>query len=174
MFNNPNYGQAGYGYIPQMGPAQARLAAMEAQYPQYTPGYGTTPGNFNGLPGGSQGPVGGFIKGRMVTSLDEVKGAMIDLDGGVHVFTDFGNHKVYTKQINLDGTATINTYSLDNPEQNQPPVPVNREEFTQIVNNLEQEIGLLQNQLKEVMSNVQSYADDGNAQRKGKSRTDGQ
>jgi predicted transcriptional regulator len=37
------------------------------------------------------------------------------------IFTDIGNKKIYTKQINLDGTATLNTYSLvedTNPSEN--------------------------------------------------------
>jgi hypothetical protein len=53
-----------------------------------------------------------YLKGRPVVSLDEARAAQIDLDGSLFVFTDIGNKKIYTKQINLDGTATLNTYSL--------------------------------------------------------------
>lgn len=53
-----------------------------------------------------------YIKGRPVVSIEEARAAQIDLDGSLFVFTDIGNKKIYTKQINLDGTATLNTYSL--------------------------------------------------------------
>lgn len=53
-----------------------------------------------------------FIKGRPVVSIEEARASQIDLDGSLFVFTDIGNKKIYTKQINLDGTATLNTYSL--------------------------------------------------------------
>lgn len=164
------FGQPGYmpynGYINPMAPAQQRLAQMEAQYPQFSQG------NVNPyLPIGSpvtasQGPQTGFIKGRVVTSIDEVKAAMIDLDGGVHVFTDFGNHKIYTKQINLDGTATINTYVQETTPPGETPIMVNREEFDIVVQSLSQKVASLEEQLKEVLGNVQPHANDGNAQRK--------
>ena len=163
MFGQPGYNMP-YGY--PMAPAQQRLAQMEAQYPQYAAGSVNTYPQMNGPLAASQGPQTGFIKGRVVTSIDEVKGAMIDLDGGVHVFTDFGNHKIYTKQINLDGTATINTYSLDVPTPTEPPVVVNKEEFDRVVQSLGQKVNFLEKQLKEVLENVQPDANDGNAQRK--------
>ena len=53
-----------------------------------------------------------IIKGRPVLSLDEARAAQIDFDGSVHVFTDIGNKKIYTKQFNPDGTATLKTYVL--------------------------------------------------------------
>ena len=40
----------------------------------------------------------------------------IDLDGSLWVFTDIGNQKIYTKQINNDGTATFRTYKLAEDE----------------------------------------------------------
>ena len=162
------FGQPGYmpysGYLNPTAPAQQRLAQMETQYPQFTPGGVNTYPQMNGPLTAPQGPQTGFIKGRVVTSIDEVKGAMIDLDGGVHVFTDFGNHKIYTKQINLDGTATINTYSLDTPTTADPPVVVNKEEFDQVVQSLNRKVASLEEQLKEVLGNVQPNADDGDAQ----------
>lgn len=62
-----------------------------------------------------------YIKGRPVVSLEEARATQIDLDGSLFVFTDIGNQKIYTKQINLDGTASLNTYSLvenANPTEN--------------------------------------------------------
>lgn len=81
-----------------------RLAQMEQQQqPQMTPQYG-----MQSMVGQSQN----LIKGRPVVSIEEARAAQIDLDGSLFVFTDIGNKKIYTKQINLDGTATLNTYSL--------------------------------------------------------------
>lgn len=64
------------------------------QYPQWTPS--TSLGN----------------QVRPVSSIEEVRACPIDFDGSVFYFTDMANRKIYTKQINLDGTATINTYEL--------------------------------------------------------------
>lgn len=52
------------------------------------------------------------LKGRPVSSLDEVRAAQIDFDGSIFVFPDFANKRIYTKQINLDGTASLNMYCL--------------------------------------------------------------
>lgn len=82
---------------------------MEQQYPQFA----------------QQQPMGQnfqqqpmYMKCRAVTSIDEAKAAMIDLDGSLHVFTDIPHKKIYTKQINLDGTASLHVYTLDEPIQN--------------------------------------------------------
>ena len=58
----------------------------------------------------------------------------IDLDGSLWVFTDVGNDKIYTKQINNDGTASFKTYAYDkndNPYVNSQYVT--REEFNKVV-----------------------------------------
>lgn len=54
-----------------------------------------------------------FIKGRPVSSFEEARVAQIDLDGSIFIFPDLGNKKIYSKRINADGTATLQTYSLD-------------------------------------------------------------
>lgn len=58
-----------------------------------------------------------FLKGRPVASIDEARVAQIDLDGSLYVFPDLSNHKIYTKSINIDGTASFNVYSLDNSKE---------------------------------------------------------
>ena len=52
-----------------------------------------------------------FLKCRPVSSKEEAIASQIDLDGSLWVFTDIGNGKIYTKQINTDGTATFKTYN---------------------------------------------------------------
>lgn len=53
-----------------------------------------------------------LLKGRLVSSIDEARAAPIDFDGSVFYFPDLANQKIYTKQINMDGTATLNMYEL--------------------------------------------------------------
>ena len=53
------------------------------------------------------------LKGRPVSSFEEARVAQIDLDGSVSIFPDLGNKRIYTKRINVDGTASISTYTLD-------------------------------------------------------------
>lgn len=54
------------------------------------------------------------LKGRPVSSLDEVRGTTIDFDGSIFFFPDVANKRIYTKQINMDGTAALNVYELNN------------------------------------------------------------
>lgn len=58
----------------------------------------------------AQVPTG--LKGRPVSSLEEVRAAQIDFDGSIFIFPDIANKRIYTKQINLDGTASLNMYTL--------------------------------------------------------------
>lgn len=57
-------------------------------------------------------PALNYIKGRPVVSIDEARASQIDLDGSLYVFPDLGNKKIYTKQINMDGTAAFNVFEL--------------------------------------------------------------
>ena len=48
------------------------------------------------------------LKGRPVSSLEEVRATGIDFDGSVFYFPDIANKRIYTKQIGMDGTAILN------------------------------------------------------------------
>ena len=52
------------------------------------------------------------LKGRLVTSLEEARATSIDFDGSIFYFPDLANKRIYTKQINMDGTATLCMYEL--------------------------------------------------------------
>ena len=52
------------------------------------------------------------IKGRPVASIEEARAMSIDFDGSVFYFPDLANQRIYTKQINMDGTASLNVYEL--------------------------------------------------------------
>ena len=75
---------------------------------------------------------------RPVSSLDEVKASPIDFDGSVFYFPDLANHRIYTKQIQMDGTAAINMYELKEiPKVGSPTGDyITREEFEAVINSL--------------------------------------
>lgn len=94
------------------------------------------------------------IKGRPVASIEEARVSMIDFDGSVFYFPDVANQKIYTKQINLDGTASLKVYQLvENPQTNinnssfeLPDNLVTKEEFDKTVSQLLEEIKNLKQQ----------------------------
>ena len=108
-----------YNYYPQTQPTQ------------YTPQY-------------AQRPVQpqSYLKGRLVSSVEEARATSIDFDGSVFYFPDLANRRIYTKQINLDGTATLNMYELrEMPIVNEQQVIastnfVTRDEFEQVISQL--------------------------------------
>ena len=78
---------------------------------------------------------------RPVSSLEEARASVINFDGSVFYFPDAANKKIYTKQINLDGTALLNMYVLQEiPTTPQPDTYVSKDEFQQTVSLLLGEI----------------------------------
>lgn len=91
------------------------------------------------------------LKGRPVASIDEAKASIIDFDGSVFYFPDSANKRIYTKQINIDGTSSLNVYVKEEnavPAQEVPMTGVTREEFDKTIAALMQEIELLKAQPK--------------------------
>ena len=116
MFSN-------YNYYPQQN-----------QVPQQQPVY-------QQVPIYRQGPPLTGLKGRLVSSLEEARATSIDFDGSVFYFPDLANKRIYTKQINIDGTATLCMYELrEIPQEKEisglvPSVEkfVTREEFERVL-----------------------------------------
>lgn len=73
------------------------------------------------------------LKGHPVSSLDEARVANIDFDGSLFLFPDIVNKKIYTKQINLDGTASFNIYSLTQEPVEETPEYVTKDEFDKVL-----------------------------------------
>lgn len=106
---------------------------MATNYPYYSPyAAGQAPNPYQApRPQYMEQPAIG-IKGRPVSSIEEARAASIDFDGSIFFFPDIANKRIYTKQINLDGTSTLNVY-----EQTVIPVEpvvnlsqyITREEF---------------------------------------------
>lgn len=92
------------------------------------------------------------IKGRPVSGIEEARAAMIDLDGSLFVFTDIANKKIYTKQIQLDGSAEVKTYKLiEQPMQETKELEqsdyVLRSEFENALGNMNKQLKQLQEEL---------------------------
>ena len=93
-----------------------------------------------------------YIKGRPVSSAEEAKASMIDLDGSLFVFPDVKNKLIYTKQIMLDGTAEFHTYRLvpETKQNSQEQNIMNNQyvldsDFRAVVGELNRKIELLKN-----------------------------
>lgn len=83
------------------------------------------------------------LKGRPVTSLEEVKAATIDFDGSIFFFPDLANKKIYTKQINIDGSMTLNVYELSLAQPKGESNYVTREEFEAVIKQLKSAAGAI-------------------------------
>ena len=80
-----------------------------------------------------------YLKGRPVSSLEEARAANIDFDGSIFYFPDVANKRIYTKQINTDGTSSLLMYELKTiPVEKPSPDYITREEFEKIVQSLKQ------------------------------------
>lgn len=108
------YGQpTNYYYQPQQQPLRG-IDYMQNQYQPATSG----------------------LKGRPVSSIEEVRAAQIDFDGSLFIFPDIANKCIYTKQISATGSAILNKYNLQNDVQNTVPTYVTKEEFDSIISQL--------------------------------------
>lgn len=131
-----------YNYTPYgvgMSPYQQQLTQnrMEQLQGQYNNMY-----NQNVMQGQQQQNIQ-MLKGRPVSSYDEAKAAMIDLDGSMFVFTDIANKRIYTKQIMLDGSAELKVYTLQEQnikEQKQDSNYVLQTDFEEAINILKNQI----------------------------------
>ena len=91
------------------------------------------------------------LKGRPVSSLEEARAAQVDFDGSIFFFPDLANKRIYTKQINIDGTSSLFMYELK-----EMPVAENnfvtREEFSTAIQQLQEMLatpkGEIQNEYK--------------------------
>ena len=77
-----------------------------------------------------------ILKGRPVASIEEARASMIDFDGSTFYFPDAAKKNIYTKRINMDGTSSLDIYTL----QEKPQVPetqyVTMEMFQSTINAL--------------------------------------
>ena len=72
-----------------------------------------------------------------------MKAATVDFDGSVFYFPDLANKHIYTKQINADGTSSVNMYELKpipTPQAVNPSQYVTREEFEAALKTLQERL----------------------------------
>lgn len=113
------YPQNNFTYYPQQQQAYARAAQAPTQ----------------------PTPVALGLKGRPVSSVEEARAMPIDFDGSIFYFPDLANKRIYTKQINMDGTSTILLYELKELPIEQPVIMntdnyITREEFENTIGQL--------------------------------------
>ena len=135
MYNYTPYGVGMNSYQQQL--TQNRMEQLQGQYNNMY--------NQNMMQGQQQQNIQ-MLKGRPVSSYDEAKAAMIDLDGSMFVFTDIANKRIYTKQIMLDGSAELKVYTLQ--EKNIKEQKQNTDYVLQ--SDFEQAIEILKNQILEL------------------------
>lgn len=84
------------------------------------------------------------LKGRPVSSLDEARASTIDFDGTVFYFPDLANKRIYTKQINLDGTASLLMYELKEIPAEAPTTTgfITREEFEATISQIKETLSV--------------------------------
>ena len=116
-------------YMPQY----QQIPQQNNIYGQQRPAYQTSTNSWNNS----------AIRIRPVSSIEEVRASAIDFDGSVFYFPDLANKKIYTKFINLDGTASINMYELKEiraaptvENQINSQNYITRQEFDDVINQL--------------------------------------
>ena len=86
------------------------------------------------------------LRGRPVSSLEEARATSIDIDGSIFYFPDIANKCIYTKQINIDGTANLQMYELKEiPREikmEQIPIDqfVTKDEFNKVMAEIRQSL----------------------------------
>lgn len=151
MYNN--YGM--YGVNPyQQQLMQNRLNQMEQQYnsQMYQPSYQAQ----NNQQIGTQMQI---LKGRPVSSFDEAKASMIDLDGSLFIFTDIGNKRIYTKQIMMDGTAELKTYVLEEQPNMMKEVKQNKNDIYVLKSDFDRALEQINYRINNIMDGEKNESD---------------
>lgn len=114
------------------------------------------------------------LKGRAVTCIDEVKAITPDFDGSVSIFTDYGNGKIYTKQLTDNGTSAINTYVLIREEPKPDVATINYDtkmlEMSKAIEAMTAQMAAIQSQMEVTRNEHNGF--NANASRKRKSHGD--
>lgn len=148
-----NYGM--YNMNPyQQQLAQNRLNQMEQQYngQMYQPNYQAQ----NNQQIGTQMQI---LKGRPVSSFDEAKASMIDLDGSLFIFTDIGNKRIYTKQIMMDGTAELKTYVLEEQPNMMKEVKQNKNDIYVLKSDFDRVMEQINHRIKSIVDGEKNESD---------------
>lgn len=103
------------------------------------------------------------LKGRPVSSIEEVRATSIDFDGSVFFFPDLANKRIYTKQIGMDGLAVINMYEYKQPMINEQEISnanfITRQEFEETLGQIR---SMLQSRVQEQPQPQSQQQENGN------------
>lgn len=103
------------------------------------------------------------LKGRPVSSIEEVRATSIDFDGSVFFFPDLANKRIYTKQIGMDGLAVINMYEYKQPMMNEQEMSnanfITRQEFEETLGQIR---SMLQSRVQEQPQPQSQQQENGN------------
>ena len=102
--------------------------------------------NYNGYytpPLTQNKPMG--LKGRPVSSLEEARAAAVDFDGSISYFPDLASNKIYTKQINVDGTASLKMYEFKEIPTVENSTYVTKKEFDSTLTEIKNYLAKLEN-----------------------------
>lgn len=79
-----------------------------------------------------------WLKGRLVSSLDEVKASVVDMDGSDTYFPHPASNSIYTKCIDMQGNSVIKHYVLEDVKDSKlDPVKEELDKLNKRVNDLE-------------------------------------
>ena len=144
MYGNFNSYNPYMGATPQM---QQRLANLQQQQQQMYQQPQMFPTQMSGT----------YLKGRVVTGLDEAKAAQIDLDGSSYLFPCPAEGKIYEKSIDLNGLPVFRVYQLVNPQEQKKPVYAEKnsvDNLIQRVDKLEKQLGGINHEPNDVNADV--------------------
>ena len=108
-------------------------------------------------------PVVQGLQGKLVDSIDVVKGAEIPLDGSVSYFALTDGTAIVTKQLQNDGSSKIIVYKpVENPiEEIKQPVYVTSEELESKIKNFNaKEVKDIKDELKSIKREIRDIRDD--------------
>lgn len=85
------------------------------------------------------------LKGRPVTSIEEVRAIPIDFDGSTFYFPDSANNRIFSKQIGLNGQAIVRMYEITDLPVQQPMTTdttkfVSQDEFNSTIKQLMEQL----------------------------------
>lgn len=108
-----------YGPYNPLAPYQQRLDQMQQQW-----------GGMQQFAGQPQQPSVLGVKGRPVSSEDEARSTVIDMDGSTFFFPNLGANCIYTKQMNPETFAPIfRVYRLEEQSQAKSVAPIDTSAF---------------------------------------------
>lgn len=122
------------GYMPN------RYAMPPQQQMQQMPPQQMMQQQFQQMP---QQPMMG-LKGRLVSSLDEVKASVVDMDGSETYFPHPASNSIFTKCIDMQGNSVIKHYVLEDVKDSKlDPVKEELDKLNKRVNDLEEMLNSL-------------------------------